>query len=58
VRPLSDLTQLVLPAITILGFLAVVGTGNLFMILPMGGAMMVSIGYTLYAAIRAGKQPR
>lgn len=55
-KRLADLIPWVLPALTGVGFLMVAGTGNLFMILPMGGAMVASIGFSFYAAFRAGEQ--
>ncbi|HRF48307.1 MAG TPA: FtsK/SpoIIIE domain-containing protein, partial [Anaerolineales bacterium] len=51
----QDIVQMILPLITIVGFVAVSGTGNLLLILPMGGAMLLSVAYSIYQAWRAGQ---
>ncbi len=52
-RDRVDLAQLLLPLITIIGFVAVSGSDNLLMIVPMGAALVLSIGYSIYAAWKA-----
>ena len=43
-----DLIRLILPLITVVGFVAAGQSGSLLLIVPMGGAMVASVGYTLY----------
>ena len=49
----GDLIQTLLPLVVIVGFVAVAGTNNLLMIVPMGAALVLSIGYSIYAAWQA-----
>ncbi len=43
-----DLIGLILPMILVIGFIEAGQSGSVLLIVPMGVAMVASVGYTLY----------
>jgi len=52
----QDLLNLLIPLVTIIGFVLVSGTGNVLFIIPIGLAMVLTIGVTISGARRQRKE--
>ena len=52
----QDLLNLLIPLVTIIGFVLVSGTGNVLFIIPIGLAMVLTIGVTIGGARRQRKE--